>query len=206
MITRQPNPIVLAHGMWDTAAVFEKLKPFLEARGHKVYSFDMVPSNGEAPLEVLAEQLANFIDRTLEPTQRLDLLGFSMGGIVSRYYLQRLGGLDRTDRFVTVSSPHNGTTVAELGFLPGAKQMRVGSPFLQDLNRDVDRLGTLQFTSIWTPFDAIIVPAASSRVTVAQNQTVLVPCHKWMVYDRRSLRAIAQAFEPAVSQDFPIAA
>jgi triacylglycerol lipase len=206
MITRQPNPIVLAHGMWDTAAVFEKLKPFLEARGHKVYSFDMVPSNGEAPLEVLAEQLANFIDRTFDPGQRLDLLGFSMGGIVSRYYLQRLGGLDRTDRFVTVSSPHNGTTVAELGFLPGAKQMRVGSPFLQDLNRDVDRLGTLQFTSIWTPFDTIIVPAASSRVTVAQNQTVLVPCHKWMVYDRRSLRAIAQAFEPAVSQDFPIAA
>jgi triacylglycerol lipase len=206
MITRQPNPIVLAHGMWDTAAIFEKLKPFLEARGHKVYSFDMVPSNGEAPLEVLAEQLANFIDRTFDPGQRLDLLGFSMGGIVSRYYLQRLGGLDRTDRFVTVSSPHNGTTVAELGFLPGAKQMRVGSPFLQDLNRDVDRLGTLQFTSIWTPFDTIIVPAASSRVTVAQNQTVLVPCHKWMVYDRRSLRAIAQAFEPAVSQDFPIAA
>jgi triacylglycerol lipase len=206
MITRQPNPIVLAHGMWDTAAIFEKLKPFLESRGHKVYSFDMVPSNGEAPLEVLAEQLANFIDRTFDPGQRLDLLGFSMGGIVSRYYLQRLGGLDRTDRFVTVSSPHNGTTVAELGFLPGAKQMRVGSPFLQDLNRDVDRLGTLQFTSIWTPFDTIIVPAASSRVTVAQNQTVLVPCHKWMVYDRRSLRAIAQAFEPAVSQDFPIAA
>jgi triacylglycerol lipase len=199
MITRQPNPIVLAHGMWDTASVFEKLKPFLEARGHKVYSFDMVPSNGEAPLEVLAEQLANFIDRTFDPGQRLDLLGFSMGGIVSRYYLQRLGGLDRTDRFVTVSSPHNGTTVAELGFLPGAKQMRVGSPFLQDLNRDVDRLGTLQFTSIWTPFDAIIVPAASSRVTVAQN-------HKWMVYDRRSLRAIAQAFEPAVRQDYPIAA
>jgi triacylglycerol lipase len=207
MIMRQPNPIVLAHGMWDTKAVFEKLKPFLESRGFQVYSLDMVPSNGEAPLDVLAGQLANFIDRTFDPGQRLDLLGFSMGGIVSRYYLQRLGGLDRTDRLVTVSSPHNGTTVAELGFLPGAKQMRVGSPFLQDLNRDIDRLGEIQFTSIWTPFDAIIVPAASSRVTVAANQTVLVPWHKLMVYDRRSLSAIAQAFEqPAKSADFPIAA
>jgi triacylglycerol lipase len=207
MIMRQPNPIVLAHGMWDTQAVFEKLKPFLESRGFQVYSLDMVPSNGEAPLDVLAGQLANFIDRTFDPGQRLDLLGFSMGGIVSRYYLQRLGGLDRTDRLVTVSSPHNGTTVAELGFLPGAKQMRVGSPFLQDLNRDVDRLSAIQFTSIWTPFDAIIVPAASSRVTVAANQTVLVPWHKLMVYDRRSLSAIAQAFDqPAKSADFPIAA
>ncbi len=207
MIMRQPNPIVLAHGMWDTQAVFEKLKPFLESRGFQVYSLDMVPSNGEAPLDVLAGQLANFIDRTFPPDQRLDLLGFSMGGIISRYYLQRLGGLDRTDRLVTVSSPHNGTTMAEFGFLPGAKQMRVGSEFLQDLNRDVDRLAQIQFTSIWTPLDAIIVPAASSRVAVADNQTVLVPWHKLMVYDRRSLSAIAQAFEPpATRADFPIAA
>jgi triacylglycerol lipase len=199
MIMRQTNPIVLAHGMWDTEAVFEKLKPFLESRGFQVYSFDMVPSNGAAPLEVLADQLANFIDRTFKPHQPIDLLGFSMGGIVSRYYLQRLGGLDRTDRLVTVSSPHNGTTMAEFSFVPGGKQMRVGSEFLQDLNRDIDRLAAIQFTSIWTPLDAIIVPAASSRVSVAQNQTVMVPCHKWMVYDRRSLRAIAQAFEQPLS-------
>ncbi len=207
MNTRPPNPIVLVHGMWDTEAIFDKLKPFLASQGHQVYSLNMVPSNGEAPLEVLAAQLAAFIDRTFAPDQRLDLFGFSMGGIVSRYYLQRLGGLDRTDRLVTVSSPHNGTTMAEFGFLPGAKQMRVGSEFLQDLNRDVDRLAQIQFTSIWTPLDAIIVPAASSRVAVAANKTVLVPWHKLMVYDRRSLSAIAQAFEPTATRaDFPIAA
>jgi triacylglycerol lipase len=191
----QRNPIVLVHGMWDTESVFEKLKPYLQSRGHDVYSFDMLPSNGAAPLEVLAAQLANYIDRTFGRDPAIDLLGFSMGGIVSRYYLQRLGGLDRTQRFVTVSSPHNGTTMAELAFLPGAKQMRVGSLFLQDLNRDLDRLATLQFTSIWTPLDAIIVPAASSQLSVATNQKVLVPWHKLMVYDRRSLAAIGQALE-----------
>jgi triacylglycerol lipase len=207
MITRQPNPIVLAHGMWDTAAVFETLTPYLESRGFQVYSLDMVPSNGDAPLDVLAGQLANFIDRTFKSDQPIDLLGFSMGGIISRYYLQRLGGLDRTDRLVTVSSPHNGTTMAAFSFVPGGKQMRVGSEFLQDLNRDVDRLAQIQFTSIWTPLDAIIVPAASSRVSVAQNQTVFVPWHKLMVSDRRSLSAIAQAFEaPAKKHDFSIAA
>jgi triacylglycerol lipase len=193
-VSQSRHPIVLVHGMWDTAAVFEKLQPFLEAQGYTVYSFDLVPSNGNAPLEVLAGQLEQFIDRTFAPNQTIDLLGFSMGGIVSRYYLQRLGGLDRIQRFVTVSSPHNGTTMAELSFVPGGQQMRVGSLFLQDLNRDIDRLAQLQFTSIWTPMDAIIVPAASSQVAVANNQKVLVPWHKWMVYDRRSLNAIAQAF------------
>lgn len=193
-MSQSRNPIVLVHGMWDTAAVFAKLQPFLESQGYTVYSLDLVPSNGNAPLEVLAEQLEQFIDRTFKPGQAIDLLGFSMGGIVSRYYLQRLGGIDRVQRFVTVSSPHNGTTMAEFAFLPGGQQMRVGSLFLQDLNRDIDRLSQLQFTSIWTPMDAIIVPAASSQVAVADNQKVLVPWHKWMVYDRRSLNAIAKAF------------
>jgi triacylglycerol lipase len=191
----QRNPIVLVHGMWDTVSVFEKLQPFLESRGGDVYSFDMVPSNGDAPLEVLAAQLATFIDHTFGSNRPIDLLGFSMGGLVSRYYLQRLGGIDRTERFVTVSSPNHGTIMAEFSFTPGGKQMRVGSRFLQDLNRDVDRLATLQVTSIWTPLDAIIVPAASSRLAIADNQTVLVPWHKLMVYDQRSLAAIAAALE-----------
>jgi triacylglycerol lipase len=198
-VSQSRNPIVLVHGMWDTATVFGKLQAFLESQEYRVYSFDMRPSNGDAPLEVLAEQVAQFIDRTFKPDQAIDLLGFSMGGIVSRYYLQRLGGLERVQRFVTVSSPHNGTTMAELSFVPGGQQMRVGSLFLQDLNRDIDRLTQLQFTSIWTPMDAIIVPAASSQVAVANNQKVLVPWHKWMVSDRRSLTAIAKAFGQPLS-------
>jgi triacylglycerol lipase len=192
------NPIVLVHGMWDSSADFKKLRPFLESQGFEIYSLDLIPSNGTAPLEVLATQLEQFIASTFIADQPIDLFGFSMGGIVSRYYLQRLGGLDRVQRFVTVSSPHNGTTIAELALLPGGKQLRVGSPFLQDLNRDIDRLAEIQFTSIWTPMDAIIVPARSSQVSVANNQKVLVPWHKRMIYDRRCLEAIAQAFKQPI--------
>ncbi|MFM2430435.1 MAG: hypothetical protein RLZZ511_1648 [Cyanobacteriota bacterium] len=192
------NPIVLVHGMWDSSADFKKLRPFLESQGFEIYSLDLIPSNGTAPLEVLATQLEQFITSTFVADQPIDLFGFSMGGIVSRYYLQRLGGLDRVQRFVTVSSPHNGTTIAELALLPGGKQLRVGSPFLQDLNRDIDRLAEIQFTSIWTPMDAIIVPARSSQVSVANNQKVLVPWHKRMIYDRRCLEAIAQAFKQPI--------
>jgi triacylglycerol lipase len=188
------NPIVLVHGMWDTVALFEKLQPFLESKGLTVYSFDMVPSDGAATLEVLAKQLAAFVDRTFPPEQSIDLLGFSMGGIVSRYYLQRLNGLMRTQRLVTVSTPHNGTVMAEFSTKPGAKQLRVGSLFLQDLNRDLKQLEAVTLISIWTPFDAIIVPAASSQLPIGQNRTVGVLWHKWMMFDQRSLAAIAIAF------------
>jgi triacylglycerol lipase len=197
-MSQQRNPIVLVHGMWDTTAIFDKLQPFLASRGLEVHSFNMLPSNGAATLEVLAGQLAAFVQKTLGATQPIDLVGFSMGGIVSRYYLQRLGGLDRTKRFVSVSSPHNGTMVAEFGLLPGAKQMRVGSLFLQDLNRDIDRLAKLQVTSIWTPFDAVIVPAASSQLAMAENHTVPVIWHKLMMSDRRCFALIAAALEKPI--------
>jgi len=46
---------------------------------------------------------------------------------------------------------------------PGCVQMRPDSPFLQ-LNQDAIMLEQLNFTSIWTPFDLMIVPGNSSQM------------------------------------------
>ena len=64
-----------------------------------------------------------------------------MGGIVCRYYLQRLGGIARVDRFVAISAPEHGTwwantCPAELLRWPGVAQLRPDSAFLRDLNSD----------------------------------------------------------------------
>lgn len=127
-----------------------------------------------------------------------DLVGFSMGGIVSRYYLQRLGGIDRVDRFVAISVPEHGTWMAnlcptKLWPCPGTVQLRPDSPFLRDLNRDADVLERLQFTSIWTPLDLMIFPAHSSRMTAGKNVTLWVAAHPLMVWQPNCLRAVAEA-------------
>ncbi|WLT39844.1 hypothetical protein NON20_10925 [Synechocystis sp. B12] len=62
----------------------------------------MVPNDGSASLAVLAEQVKQYIDGQFAPQQPVDLIGFSMGGLVTRYYLQRLGvwnGLGATSPF-----------------------------------------------------------------------------------------------------------
>jgi len=51
----------------------------------------------------LGQQVANYVAATFAP-KPFDLVGFSMGGIVSRYYVQRLGGIDRVQRFITLAS------------------------------------------------------------------------------------------------------
>ena len=187
------NPVVLVHGITDTFALFQVMTQQLERSGWRTYGLDLMPSNGDCELDRLAKQLAEFIEANLPADQPLDLVGFSMGGLVSRYYLQRLGGIERAQRFISISTPHNGTIAAYLSQRPGCVQMRPNSAFLNDLNQDVKMLDRINFTSIWTPLDGIIVPANSSVLPVGETIQVKVPLHAWMVTDKRSISLVAEA-------------
>lgn len=192
------NPVLLVHGWLDTRAKFDKMAGYLRNLGLEVHSFDLVPNLGNIELEKLADQVADYADRTIEGDRHFDLIGFSMGGIVSRYYVQRLGGIDRVQRFIAISSPHQGTLTGYSLNLPGIAQMRPKSALLEDLNRDAAMLERLNFTSIWTPFDAIILPANSCQMPVGREIKVNVLVHAWMVSDDRVLQAVAEELEAPV--------
>lgn len=188
------NPVLLVHGIWDKGEIFCNLCDYLQQQGWSVHTLNLRPNTGSAPLETLAEQVANFVERTFRPDQPFDLVGFSMGGLVTRYYIQRLGGVDRVQRYVTISAPHHGTITAYGLPLKGVQQMRPKSDFLQDLNRDmVEVLGRLQFTSVWTPYDLMIIPASSSKMPVGEEVELKVGLHRWMVSDPNCLETIAKA-------------
>ncbi|RZM79158.1 esterase/lipase family protein [Leptolyngbya iicbica] len=185
-------PVLLIHGIDDTAKIFQTLVNSLSDRGWpEVHAIDLVPSNGDIGLDELAAQIQAYVEANLPAPQQFDLVGFSMGGIVSRYYLQRLGGLERVRHFVTLSSPHNGTWTGYLRSNPGARQMRPKSEFLQDLNSTVDDLTQVEFTSVWTPFDLMIVPANSSELPVGTMMQLPVLAHPWMVSDPRAIATLA---------------
>ena len=198
MATKQQNPVLLVHGINDTGAVFDHMAVYLRQRGLSVYTVDLVPNNGSEVLNKLAQQVANYIAATFEPEQPLDLVGFSMGGLVSRYYIQRLGGIERVQRFITISSPHKGTVIAYGSWLPGCMQMRPHSPFIEDLNSDVQMLKKLNFTSIWTPYDLMIIPAESSQIGIGKEITLPVGLHPLMLTDSRSLAIVAKALTEPV--------
>jgi triacylglycerol lipase len=192
---QQHNPVLLIHGIDDTGEVFQEMASYLTQRNRSVFTLDLVPNNGDLGLDELAKQVASYIVATFEPEQPLDLLGFSMGGIVSRYYLQRLGGINRVQRFITISSPHHGTVIAYCSQRPGCVQMRLNSAFLKDLNTDGEMLAQVHFTSIWTPYDLMIVPPKSSQMPWGQEMVIPVWLHPWMLRDSRVLAAVAAALE-----------
>ncbi len=187
------RPIVLVHGLFRQASVFGKLTQRLQQSGRSVYAPNLTHRAGAIALEDVAVQLSDYIDRTLASEQSFDLVGLSMGGLVARYYLQRLGGLNRVERFVTISAPHRGTWMAYGLPRSNCLQMRPGSAFVRDLNRDADCLARLDFTSIWTPWDFIIVPPSSSQMPMSRNIKLSIFAHAMMVRHPRSIEAVAVA-------------
>lgn len=190
----QRNPVVLVHGIWNTAGIFSALKAYLEREGWQVYALSMQPNNGDAPLERLAQQVQAFVDSCLDSDSSFDLIGFSMGGLVSRYYVQRLGGLARVNRFITISAPHHGTILGWFSHRYGVRQMRPNSPLLAALNADIEQLKSVKFFSLWTPFDLLILPPNSSVVseTIGRTLRLKVPAHNRMIQDSPALEKICE--------------
>ena len=113
-----------------------------------------------------------------------------MGGLVARYYVQRLAKAASVYHLITVASPHQGTWMAYLSGNPGARQMRPGSEFLRELDANCAELQEVRFTSIWTPFDLMIVPPRSARTTHAKSIPVRVVAHAWMMRDQQVIQTI----------------
>jgi triacylglycerol lipase len=194
------NPVILIHGIWDTKVIFNKMSAHLTQLGWCVHSLNLLPNDGTIGLDSLAQQLADYISETFHPEQAIDIVGYSMGGIVSRYYVQRLGGINRVQRFITISSPHKGTLTAYSLPLPGYLDMRPDSSLLQDLDRDVTMLKQINFTSIWTPFDIIILPSHSSQMPIGKEIKLNVWLHRQMVTDPQSINTLVAELKAPIKK------
>ncbi|MGC3988432.1 MAG: hypothetical protein QM796_01860 [Chthoniobacteraceae bacterium] len=184
--------VVLVHGIHDTAKKMQRMAAYLQAEGYRTFTPALTPNNGAAGLDQLALQLRDYIDAQIGRTEPFRLIGFSMGGIVSRYYVQRLGGLHRVTHFITISAPNHGTAFAWLSNSPGVAQMRIGSPFLAALNADSSMLEKVRYASLWTPLDLIIIPATSSQMPAGANYCLFSLAHPLMVSQRNSLALVAK--------------
>ena len=112
-----------------------------------------------------AEHLARFVQsvRARERCDRVDIVGHSLGGVVARYYVERLDGARHVGRVVTIGSPHKGTIIARLGALfPSARETFHNSSFYAELGPLSRR--EVAFTSVWSRADAIIEPPESSSI------------------------------------------
>lgn len=183
--------IVLVHGFYDSGRIFWRMKRLLSAHGHQCFAPSLRPMDAWRGIPDLAEKLADYVAREVSgPTA---LVGFSMGALVCRYYLQALGGMEAMQAFFAISGPHCGTWAAWLYPGKGAAQMRPGNTFLKSLNDSAPELcSRLPVYSYWTPMDLMIVPATSCRMPSSRLVTVWCPIHALMPLSGRIVAHMAQ--------------
>lgn len=171
------TPILLVHGVVDNRSVFTVLRRGLRKRGfHAVRSMNYSPLTGD--VRVAATALASRVEQLCAETgfERIHVIGHSMGGLIARYYVQRLGGDERVHTLVTMGTPHEGTRSACLVPHRLARQLRPGSDLVTELREPAPGCRT-RFVALWSDLDQMMVPRRSARLDhpdlAARN--VLIP-------------------------------
>ncbi|MEU8731238.1 alpha/beta fold hydrolase [Streptomyces tendae] len=152
-------PVVLLHGFIDNRSVFLLLRRSLAQHGrHEIESLNYSPLTCD--IRTAAELLGRHVEEICERTgsERVDVVGHSLGGLIARYYVQRLGGDLRVRTLVTLGTPHAGTKVVPLANAhPIVRQMRPGSAVIEELTRPAPGCRT-RFVSFWSDLDRVMDP------------------------------------------------
>ena len=195
-----PRPVVLVHGTfgnrgytWNTAA------PLLRQNGHRVFRLDFGQHGhpvifGLGDIKRSARQLADVVDEVLRRTgaHQVDLVGFSQGGMMPRYYLNALGGGPKVHNFVGISPSNHGVTAQGLMNLarqiPGAvelleqgtvgevvpawPQLQHDHPFQRELADLGETTEGVRHTVIATQYDDVVTPYTSCALAKTEGRYV----------------------------------
>jgi triacylglycerol lipase len=176
------NPVIVVAGLTGPAVAYEPFAARLRADGFQVYIYQL-PGLGFGDIGASAAALRTYVDQL--GFAKVDLVGHSEGGLVSRYYLRNLGGTTKVGRYVSLGTPQYGTSIASiiqalalgdcLG-IPACQQMAVGSSFLDALNAGDDTPGAVRYTTVRTLQDELVRPTGNAAIDGATNVLIQAYC------------------------------
>ncbi len=173
-----------------------------------------------------AQELETFIDRVLRETSaaEVDLVGHSEGTFMPQYYLKFLGGAAEVKRYVAWTPLYDGTRVAmidlirDYGELLGLSdpvidlvsnlcgscpQFIAGSRMQQRLAAGGAAVPGVDYTTVMTKYDELVVPWQSGRLEGAHNYVLQNLCpgnlseHAAVATDPVAAQITFNALDPA---------
>jgi pimeloyl-ACP methyl ester carboxylesterase len=159
------TPILLVHGYIENHAIFTVMERALRRRG-----FDMLTAYDYGLLTHSIPRAAARLGHAIEKLatnsgyERIHVIGHSLGGLITRYYVQRLGGDSCVHTLVTLGTPHQGTHLARAApLLPLVRQLTPSSPIIQELAEPAPGCRT-RFIAFHSDIDPVIVPSGNARL------------------------------------------
>ncbi len=173
-LRRGDTPVILCHGYNHNRSAFILLRHRLKSAGWgNIVTPNFRPASASIP--DFAAQLSDRVKQVMTQTgcEKVDLIGHSMGGLVARYYIEKLGGSTCVRTAITLGCPHRGTKMAALGILKSARQFHPDSAVIKELSEAVRPPDSVNMVAVWSEFDNIILPP--------ENALLPDPCNGIMV-------------------------
>lgn len=189
-------PLLLIHGYGCSRGAWWWLRRRLEAAGWTVATINLEPIY--TSIDNYVEPVSRRIDEVLAQTgsERLILVGHSMGGLVARAVLRRYGSA-RVACLVTLGTPHGGSRLARFGIGQNGRQMEIGSDWLQALAQPVPAVETIAIVS---PHDNYVMPQTNLDLPGARMRRVDGVGHLAMLFSPQVAAALCAALEePALA-------
>ena len=191
------TPIVLVHGIFDNRSIFAPMRRALRRRGFgSTYALNYNAVTDD--VRGVAMRLGDLVQEVCEETghDRIHVVGHSMGGLIGRYLVQRLGGDEFIHTLVTLGTPHKGTLPARLVPLTVARQMRSDGDLIAELAEPAHGCRT-RFIAFWSDIDQLVIPSPHGRIDHpdlrARNVLVRGVGHLSLPVDGRVIREISGA-------------
>jgi pimeloyl-ACP methyl ester carboxylesterase len=198
--TPQAPPVLIIHGFLGTRGSMFMLERRLVEDGFVVVSFNLGTLNTR-DIRRSAFLIHRKIERILAqtPSQRIDIIGHSMGGLIGLYYVKKLGGHARVRKLIMMGTPVRGTWAAMMGVVllglwsTSSWQLLPRSRFLDELAQGPTPAGvevhTISAARDW------VVPLPTTRLTGATATTVPLG-HSSLVVSEEVYRRVVHALRP----------
>jgi triacylglycerol lipase len=199
-LTPEAPPILIIHGFLGTRGSMYMLERRLVDDGFIVVSFNLGTLNVR-DIRRSAFLIHRKIERILAqtPSQRIDIIGHSMGGLIGLYYVKKLGGHARVRKLILMGTPIRGTWTALMGVITlglwstSSWQLLPRSRFLDELAQGLLPPGvevhTIAAARDW------VVPLPTTRLTGASATTVPLG-HSSLVVSEEVYRRVVNTLRP----------
>lgn len=192
------TPIIFVHGLYHNHTAW-----YLYLRWFRRWGWShmkAVKLKGKfRSINEFARILAEEVEKVMAETQseKVDLVGQSMGGLVIRSYLAEDSARAKIRRVVTLGSPHRGTKLAVFGLGQAAKEMVPGSAFLESLNQGVQIPQDGSFYAIYTLVDNMVLPNESTKLTWdgVKNLETRIVNHVGLAYCKHTARLVKECLD-----------
>ncbi len=139
------EPVIIVHGWNGSSTHMTAMRDAFAAAGYPAYTIDLPSQNNITNGHRIADLVRGVQEQT--GAAKVHLVSHSMGGLSTRYYVKRLGGLTTVRTYVSMGAAHYGYLPACLLGEEQGGQMCPTSSFLRDLNAGDDTPGDISYST-----------------------------------------------------------